>query len=455
MTEPIWRNQVFLFHKAAAIAMFLIIISLVGCGNSESALDSIYTDRTTDGGTDHSPELFFINDGMVWRARCFDGNKINRNDCVPIRQVPVGDFADQYFPGVFQGSLSLRSHSTFETAQLEAAKGLQNFVPASVKPLLQNSIQLHSHRLDQLKNTYDGQWARYKTLFQLLDLMEKKGVSDLRSSQPLAKDLEIYANRVKAAFSQAEAQAGSRCQGSATRRFVSNQGGCQDRASGIVWSQTAGGGLSELDFEIWANKASARAYCGNLKEGGYNDWRLPTMAEFKAVFPEGMRALDIRLGSSYMLQDDVDFETEVREFRRLPDLKERRYQRYNIIGNYYASEWAVEILNHTKRHLEGRFAFEIDTDMVFNTATSEVSGRLQTKITLDEAFYKSHIERSVLEGISTINGMGYTAQKAREEYGHIEHIPFLNVFPDPRPKEFNHFPGQLNNQVAVICVRKD
>lgn len=60
--------------------------------------------------------------------------------------------------------------------------------------------------------------------------------------------------------------------------FTTRQGGCQDQASNLVWSSRFVGTVN------WAN---ATTWCGNLVEGGFSDWRVPTLAELQAVDATG------------------------------------------------------------------------------------------------------------------------------------------------------------------------
>ena len=49
---------------------------------------------------------------------------------------------------------------------------------------------------------------------------------------------------------------------------------CEDPATGIIWSEII---LTQMD---WGN---AKAYCEDLDEGGYTDWRLPNIDEMRTV----------------------------------------------------------------------------------------------------------------------------------------------------------------------------
>jgi len=59
--------------------------------------------------------------------------------------------------------------------------------------------------------------------------------------------------------------------------WTSSNGGCQD-PSGRVWaaSRMGQGGPQ-------ATYSQDRTYCADLVEGGYDDWRLPTTAEFRTA----------------------------------------------------------------------------------------------------------------------------------------------------------------------------
>lgn len=59
--------------------------------------------------------------------------------------------------------------------------------------------------------------------------------------------------------------------------FQTAQGGCLDVTSNRVWSAT--GGIGTWDY--------AKQYSDNLVEGGFADWRLPTLAELTALHQHG------------------------------------------------------------------------------------------------------------------------------------------------------------------------
>src|SRR5262245_58711088 len=60
--------------------------------------------------------------------------------------------------------------------------------------------------------------------------------------------------------------------------FTTREGGCQDQATNLVWSAITPNAR---------NWSSAVSYCSNLVEGGYSDWRLPTLAELVTVDQNG------------------------------------------------------------------------------------------------------------------------------------------------------------------------
>lgn len=63
-------------------------------------------------------------------------------------------------------------------------------------------------------------------------------------------------------------------------RFQSSYGGCYDSTTHLVWSMNAGnpqriGGIFDYPY--------ATSYAANLVEGGTTGWRLPTLAELRAI----------------------------------------------------------------------------------------------------------------------------------------------------------------------------
>lgn len=64
------------------------------------------------------------------------------------------------------------------------------------------------------------------------------------------------------------------------KSFETLGGGCADKSSGIVWSQIAP--FASVD-------AIAEAYCKDLNDGGYNDWRLPDFDELLTLPSTGIQ----------------------------------------------------------------------------------------------------------------------------------------------------------------------
>ena len=76
--------------------------------------------------------------------------------------------------------------------------------------------------------------------------------------------------------------------------FASIGGGCEDLATGNVWSNTI---LSSINAV--ATQGGAVTYCDRLVEGGRDDWRLPTIAELQTVGANGgLDYLDLTYGST-------------------------------------------------------------------------------------------------------------------------------------------------------------
>lgn len=62
--------------------------------------------------------------------------------------------------------------------------------------------------------------------------------------------------------------------------FATGNGGCQDLASGLVWSQYTGSNPYPLAIMQWWDLV---AYCDNLDEGGFTDWFLPSREQMAEV----------------------------------------------------------------------------------------------------------------------------------------------------------------------------
>jgi hypothetical protein len=65
--------------------------------------------------------------------------------------------------------------------------------------------------------------------------------------------------------------------------WMSVDGGCKDMTTGRVWSAA----YSAEYHEIWPNFYEAQTICSDLVEGGYSDWRTPTLDELKAGYANG------------------------------------------------------------------------------------------------------------------------------------------------------------------------
>lgn len=63
--------------------------------------------------------------------------------------------------------------------------------------------------------------------------------------------------------------------------FNSEEGGCRDLTTGLVWS------TQSLQFGIQSTWEGAKTYCEDLVEGGYDDWFLPSRDELQEVFANG------------------------------------------------------------------------------------------------------------------------------------------------------------------------
>ena len=59
-------------------------------------------------------------------------------------------------------------------------------------------------------------------------------------------------------------------------QFATVSSGCKDLATGLVWSTEAGGGFEQN-----------LARCESMDEGGFTDWRVPTLAELEAAHLNG------------------------------------------------------------------------------------------------------------------------------------------------------------------------
>ena len=65
----------------------------------------------------------------------------------------------------------------------------------------------------------------------------------------------------------------------ASNRFVDNgDGTITDTKTGLMWS--------EKDNGVPIKWSDALSYCSNFNVGGYNDWRMPTLAELASLFDQ-------------------------------------------------------------------------------------------------------------------------------------------------------------------------
>jgi len=65
----------------------------------------------------------------------------------------------------------------------------------------------------------------------------------------------------------------------ASNRFVDNgDGTITDTKTGLMWS--------EKDNGLPIKWSDALSYCSNFNVGGYNDWRMPTLAELASLFDQ-------------------------------------------------------------------------------------------------------------------------------------------------------------------------
>lgn len=76
--------------------------------------------------------------------------------------------------------------------------------------------------------------------------------------------------------------------------FNTQDGGCKDLATGLVWS------IDSVKVQGFNNNyIGAVNYCANSTEGGQSDWRLPTKAEMTTVAANGAAAhLDYAYGAN-------------------------------------------------------------------------------------------------------------------------------------------------------------
>ena len=65
----------------------------------------------------------------------------------------------------------------------------------------------------------------------------------------------------------------------ASKRFVDNDDGTiTDTKTGLMWA--------EKDNGVPIKWSDAFSYCSNYNVGGYNDWRMPTLAELASLFDQ-------------------------------------------------------------------------------------------------------------------------------------------------------------------------
>lgn len=75
-------------------------------------------------------------------------------------------------------------------------------------------------------------------------------------------------------------------------RFIANgDGTVSDKKTGLMWTATD----SMNDLKKWVNYQDSADYVRHLRENcfaGYDDWRLPTLAEMQALYVEGSAIKD-------------------------------------------------------------------------------------------------------------------------------------------------------------------
>jgi hypothetical protein len=93
----------------------------------------------------------------------------------------------------------------------------------------------------------------------------------MRYKMILAKSAAVFLLLV---FAMSAAQAHAQNQTPANVAPIA--GGWTDPATGLTWIQRDNG--SDVNWD------QAKAYCSNLRLGGYSDWRLPTIDELQGIY---------------------------------------------------------------------------------------------------------------------------------------------------------------------------
>jgi hypothetical protein len=88
--------------------------------------------------------------------------------------------------------------------------------------------------------------------------------------------------------------------------WATADGGCKDLASGRVWGKSAMGSNGGTGL----NWYQAQDYCSNLTDGGFNDWRTPTLAELHAAAQHGgAQQIQVNIAQNGGFQDSFKWST--------------------------------------------------------------------------------------------------------------------------------------------------
>lgn len=213
--------------------------------------DHRYT--TTEGGCkDHEGNL-------VWSSSTNIEGRLNWEYAkIYCENLDEGGFCDWRLPNI--GEFTISS---------EGGRNHFNLIPFyywTSEESVNDSEDAHSYRFfHEHPNGHGEYWKEYR-----------HAVICVRSGEPVAACTPIMGVQPRGACSTEDSE------------FETANGGCKDLNSEVVWSA-----LSE-DSVIWSEGFD---YCNDLMEGGYCDWRLPTLKDYEISDTRDYKRLESHLNN--------------------------------------------------------------------------------------------------------------------------------------------------------------